>query len=87
MADDIFDFGFTTASEDELMAEEKKRVKEVEKKLTKDQSKAQTLFDMIHPLLENLRANPEKEYIYWPDREDKIDEFEARLVAVLNEET
>jgi hypothetical protein len=37
--------------------------------------KLNELRDMIMPLLENLKANPEKSYINWPNREEKINEF------------
>jgi hypothetical protein len=29
--------------------------------------------------LTNLKANPEKEYILWPNRLDKIEEFETHI--------
>ena len=31
----------------------------------------------ITPLLNNLKANPEKEYIKWPDRVEKVEAFET----------
>ena len=33
-----------------------------------------TLEQLIMPLLVNLMKNPEKEYIYWPNRTAKIQE-------------
>jgi len=87
MADDIFDFGFTTASEQELEDQERKKLRKEQKAVEqKHVNKAQRLYDMILPLLDNLRANPEKEWIYWPNREEKIDEFESKLVDILNED-
>jgi hypothetical protein len=44
------------------------------------------LYDMVVPLINNLKANPEKDYIYWPNRYEKLDEFEAKLFAILNGE-
>ncbi len=34
------------------------------------------------PLLYNLKKNPDKEYIYWPDRVEKIDEQIQRILSV-----
>ena len=48
------------------------------------EAKAQKLFDMIMPLLNNLKKNPDKPNIVWPDRQKKIDEFISKLEAVLN---
>ena len=36
--------------------------------------KLKALEELIVPLLVNLMKNPEKEYIYWPNRKDKIQE-------------
>ena len=33
----------------------------------------------ITPLLNNLKKNPEKEYILWPNRVDKVEQFEDML--------
>lgn len=79
--DDIFDFGFTAVTEEELEAvqeaqmvanETSSTVSELERKLEK-------LYNAIQPLLNNLRANPEKDYIYWPNRADKVDQFRDHL--------
>ena len=37
---------------------------------------------MIMPLLNNLAKNPEKDYIYWPNRLDKIEQFRDKLDEV-----
>ena len=49
-----------------------------------NQDKAQEIYNMIIPLLNNLKRNPDKPNIVWPDREKKIDEFIKKLDAVLN---
>jgi hypothetical protein len=36
--------------------------------------KLKALEELMVPLLVNLMKNPEKEYIYWPNRKDKIQE-------------
>ena len=63
------DFGFSLVSRDEL--------KEGENKLEKVRA-------LIMPLLKNLRANPEKDYIYWPNRTEKIEQFIDKLDSVIN---
>jgi hypothetical protein len=82
--EDIFDFGFTAVDEDELSA-----VKEAKTTLTEVSSTAETtqerldkLYNAITPLLSNLKANPEKEYILWPNRTEKIEAFEAKLFDI-----
>jgi len=86
MSDDIFDFGFTAVDEDELSA-----VQEAKSTLTKVSTTAETtqdrldkLYNAVIPLLTNLKANPEKEYILWPSRTEKIEQFEAKLLDIYN---
>jgi hypothetical protein len=76
------DFGFSLVSEQELKAHEemlKKKVEEqskfVKQKTTQMQDKLYGLRDMIMPLLNNLAKDPEKTYILWPDRAEKIQAF------------
>ena len=81
-----FDFGFTAMDAEELEAVQDK-VEEVKKvsavsKATAD--KIDALYNMIIPLLNNLQKNPEKEYIYWPNRLDKVEEFRDKLTEVYN---
>jgi hypothetical protein len=37
---------------------------------------------MIIPLLVNLMKNPDKEYIYWPNRKDKIQEQIDKILII-----
>lgn len=74
---EIFDFGFTAVTEEELEV-----VTELQSKadLTLDyQTKLERLYNAIQPLLNNLKANPEKDYIYWPNRLSKVEEFSDML--------
>jgi hypothetical protein len=80
MIDD--DFGFSLVSEAELKKHEemlKKKVEEQSKIVVKtamdNQMKIQGLRDMIMPLLNNLASDPDKEYILWPNRAEKIKAF------------
>jgi hypothetical protein len=66
---DLFDFGFTAVNEDELSAV---TVEELQSRLDK-------LYKAMIPLLNNLKKNPDKDYILWPDRLKKVEEFESHL--------
>jgi len=81
MSDNIFDFGFTIVDEDELDAvqeaqtaanENSTTVSELEKRLD-------NLFNAVQPLLNNLKQNPQKDYILWPNRLEKIEQFEDHI--------
>lgn len=86
MTDEVFDFGFTAVDENELEAVQKisqeVQTKQVETKST--QEKLDKLFNAITPLLNNLKANPEKDYIYWPNRIEKVEQFETFLQKIYN---
>lgn len=77
MPKEIFDFGFTAVTEEELDV-----VTELQGQADtalKYQTRLETLYNAIQPLLNNLKANPEKDYIYWPNRMDKVEEFSDLL--------
>lgn len=86
MTDEVFDFGFTAVDENELEAVQKisqeVQTKQVETEST--QEKLDKLFNAITPLLNNLKANPEKDYIYWPNRIEKVEQFETFLQKIYN---
>lgn len=88
MSDELFDFGFTVVDENDLKVVEssKTQVEELQQQLESVDKRAVKLYNAIIPLLDNLRKNPEKEYILWPDRVDKIDAFETKLSNILNGE-
>ena len=76
------DFGFSLVSEAELKKHEemlKKKVEEQSKVVVKTQQdltdKLHGLRDMVMPLLNNLAKDPDKTYILWPDRSEKIKAF------------
>lgn len=80
MSDDIFDFGFTAVNEDELEAVQQASIK-VEEALSTNE-RLDKLFNAIQPLITNLKANPEKDYIYWPNRLNKVEQFETMLQKI-----
>lgn len=83
--DDDFDFGFTSVSETEFKTRENKVAKQVRDQTKKEaDDKVQKMYDMIMPLLKNLQKDAdEREYIYWPQRKEKIDEFIAKLDSII----
>jgi hypothetical protein len=84
MAEDFFDFGFTAVDEDELQSvqDAQKAVGDVEVEAKSAQEKLDKLYNAITPLLNNLKKNPEKDYILWPDRLSKVEQFETHLQGI-----
>ena len=64
MKEQDHDFGFTFTSEEDFIP---------------PVDKVQGLYDMIMPLLNNLKKNPEKDYLKWPNRAKKVDEFIKKI--------
>lgn len=90
---EIFDFGFTAVTEEELEVVQRSQAKEAElgsaaaqAASTADATKERLdkLFNAIQPLLTNLKANPEKEYILWPNRLEKVEQFEDYIQGIYN---
>ena len=67
---DMFDFGFTAVDEDELQAVQQTAAlaNDAEQLATTTQDRLDKLYNAIVPLLNNLKQNPEKDYILWPNR-------------------
>lgn len=81
---DLFDFGFTAVDEEELSAvqQAKTEVTQVATTAVATQDKLDQLYNSIQGLLSNLKKNPEKEYILWPDRLAKVEAFEEHLLKI-----
>jgi hypothetical protein len=77
MKEEVFDFGFTTVTEEELEVVQKAQKSEETAQIV--QEKIDRLYNAIQPLLNNLKVNPSKEYIYWPNRMEKVEQFETYL--------
>ena len=69
---DQFDFGFADDVEGTEATGASEEVKEQMAKLEK----------LILPILYNLKKNPDKEYIIWPDRLKKVEAFETHLQKI-----
>lgn len=81
MSEELFDFGFTFADESELEVVQQvtQQAETASTTVQSTQERLDKLFNAIQPLLNNLKQNPEKEYILWPNRLDKIEQFETYI--------
>lgn len=89
--DDAYDdFGFSAVSEDELKSLEKQLQQQVTQK-NKDletieqtyKGKMEQLYKAVMPLLKNLAKDGDKEYIFWPDRQKKMQEFIKKVDSIV----
>ena len=80
-----FDFGFTAVDEDELEVVQKQsqKLETTSGKAEDLEDKLNKLYNSILPLLSNLKANPEKDYIYWPKRTEKVEQFEDLIAEII----
>ena len=77
---DVFDFGFTLVDEDELDVAQTATASAAAAETTQD--RLDNLYNAIRPLLNNLKANPEKEMIKWPNRVEKVEAFEDHIYKI-----
>ena len=70
LEDPEYDFGFCAVNESEL---------EVVQTAETTKKKTDLLYSAILPLLKRLKENPERDYIFWPNRLPKVEEFEEKL--------
>jgi hypothetical protein len=84
MTTELFDFGFTAVSESELESVQNVEtiLLEYDAKINGLQSRLDGVYSSILPLLKHLKDNPDKDYIYWPNRLEKISEFEEKLTEL-----
>tara|TARA_Y100000816_G_scaffold119904_1_gene84184 strand:- start:360 stop:626 length:267 start_codon:yes stop_codon:yes gene_type:complete len=85
MSDDLdFDFGFTAVTEDELdvVKDVTKKAESLGANALNTQERLDKLYNAITPLLNNLKKNPEKEYILWPNRLEKVEQFEDLIQKI-----
>lgn len=86
MSKDFFDFGFSAVDESELESFQKAtaEAKEASETASTYEDKLNKLYNTVIPLLSNLKKNPEKDYIYWPNRLQKLEEFEDVLSSIVS---
>ena len=82
---DKFDFGFTAVDENELEAVQKTAAKlqSSDSESAALEAKLNNLYNAILPLLSNLKMNPEKDYILWPNRVEKVEQFEDLISEII----
>lgn len=81
---EINDFGFSAVSEEELESVQNVEtiLFEYDAKINALQSRLDGVYSAILPLLKHLKDRPDKDYIYWPNRDEKISEFEEKLIKL-----
>ena len=81
--DDDFDFGFTATTSESVAAPV---IQDANQTLEqKYQAKVDRIVKAITPLLNNLAKDSDtKEYIHWPNRKAKIEEFRKKLNDIAN---
>jgi len=86
MSNDFFDFGFSAVDESELESFQKAtaEAEEASSAASTYEEKLNKLYNAISPLLSNLKKNPEKDYIYWPDRLNKVEKFEDHINKIIS---
>ena len=77
----IEDFGFTAVNENEL--EIAKQASSASSTASENEEKLKKLHNAIKPLLANLKQNPDKEYILWPNRGATLEKFESHLADIV----
>lgn len=80
-----FDFGFTAVDEDELEAVQQLTATAASQETAASsyEEKMNKLYNAILPLLSNLKKNPEKDYIHWPNRTEKVEAFEDLIANII----
>ena len=68
------DFGFTIVDQTELTSGQDALTLQL-----------QQLYNAVIPLLKNLKANPDKDTIVWPNRSVKIDEFKTKIDKIVGD--
>lgn len=84
MSEDIFDFGFTAVNEEELEIVQQASLTMQEG--LEVQARLEKLYNAVQPLLNNLKKNPEKDYIYWPNRLEKVEAFEDYIFNIVSKD-
>lgn len=65
------DFGFSTIHEEKIES------------LKSSNDKLNNLYNLIMPFFNNLLVKPEENYIYWPNRTEKVKEFINKINQIV----
>jgi hypothetical protein len=80
---DVNDFGFVSLSEEDIKNETNLTISTLNGKLEETQLKLVKMKKLIWPLLENLKRDPHKEIIKWPDRTEPLNKLMRDIDALL----
>ena len=67
----------------EVVQKQSQKLESTSGKAEELEDKLNKLYNSILPLLSNLKANPEKDYIYWPKRTEKVEAFEDLIAEIV----
>lgn len=79
-----FDFGFSLVDEQELEAVQtaNEQIQTTTASAEELQDRLTHLYDAFQPLMNNLKQSADKDYIYWPNRIQKIEQFQDMLDSI-----
>jgi hypothetical protein len=80
----IFDFGFSTTTEEELKRSERENIESLHTKLSESNAKLIGLKEIIWPLLEEFRKDPGNPIIKWPNRVAIINNLMKKINDYIN---
>lgn len=83
----MFDFGFTLVDESDLDAyqaaqDAQNQLKAASGTAAELEQRLNKLYNAFAPLLNNLKKDPQRDYILWPNRLEKIEAFEDHLQSI-----
>lgn len=85
---DSFDFGFSAVTLDELevIQETNSKLEESDAESTELRRRLDAVYAAVQPLLNNLKRDRNKDYIYWEGEErfKKIEQFSDHLEALFS---
>lgn len=80
--DEEFDFGFTSVDESDI---NKEVLEEIAGTSDLYKARLHKMHKMITPLIKNLMADADtKAYIHWPNRKEKLQQFQKQLDDLLS---
>lgn len=77
-----YDFGFSFISDEEMKAKEAELSQQLVETEKTSQEKLEATKDLILIFLNNMLKDPDKPWIYWPDREVKVKSFIEKIKSI-----
>lgn len=79
-----WDFGFSLVDEQELEAVQtaNEQIQTTTASAEELEGRLTQLYDAFQPLMNNLKQSADKDYIYWPNRIQKIEQFQDMLDSI-----